>query len=107
MTINNERISLGEWEFCARRRTEKDPVKSKILGRGVKIVKPSMPGPKPIAIRLSDRQQQILEKIVKRQRNSFSSTEELKQRILEFIDYFNQTMAKPWKWTYKGKPLQV
>lgn len=40
-------------------------------------------------------------------RSSFSSTLELKQRILEFIDYFNQTMAKPFKWTYKGKPLQV
>lgn len=40
-------------------------------------------------------------------RSSFSSTKELKQRILEFIDYFNQTMAKPFKWTYKGKPLQV
>lgn len=40
-------------------------------------------------------------------RGSFSSTRELKQRILEFIDYFNQTMAKPWKWTYKGKILQV
>jgi len=21
------------------------------------------------------------------------------------IDYFNQTMAKPFKWTYKGRPL--
>ena len=40
-------------------------------------------------------------------RSSFSSKRELKQRILEFIDYWNQTMAKPWKWTYKGKPLQV
>lgn len=40
-------------------------------------------------------------------RSSFSSTLELKRRILEFIDYFNQTMAKPFKWTYKGKPLQV
>ncbi len=25
--------------------------------------------------------------------------------ILEFIDYFNRTMAKPFKWTYKGKAL--
>ncbi len=40
-------------------------------------------------------------------KSCFTSTKELKQRILEFIDYFNQTMAKPWKWTYKGKPLQV
>ncbi|HEY9900991.1 MAG TPA: IS630 family transposase, partial [Candidatus Sericytochromatia bacterium] len=30
---------------------------------------------------------------------------DLKARILEFIDYFNRTMAKPFKWTYKGKAL--
>ncbi|MEM6446932.1 MAG: IS630 family transposase, partial [Cyanobacteria bacterium P01_D01_bin.123] len=33
------------------------------------------------------------------------STEQLRCRILEFIDYFNRTMAKPFQWTYKGKPL--
>jgi hypothetical protein len=32
------------------------------------------------------------------------STEQLKERILQFIAYFNRTMAKPFKWTYKGKP---
>ena len=40
-------------------------------------------------------------------RGSFTSTEELNQRILAFIDYFNKTMAKPFKWTYAGRPLQV
>jgi transposase len=40
-------------------------------------------------------------------RGSFASVEELHQRILEFIEYFNRTMAKPFKWTYKGRPLQV
>ncbi|PZV07583.1 MAG: IS630 family transposase, partial [Leptolyngbya sp.] len=25
--------------------------------------------------------------------------------ILDFIDYFNRTMAKPFQWTYKGKAL--
>lgn len=35
------------------------------------------------------------------------SVDQLKQRIRAFIDYFNQTMAKPFKWTYKGKPLHV
>jgi hypothetical protein len=40
-------------------------------------------------------------------RASFSSTQELRQRILAFIDYFNRTMAKPFKWTYAGRPLQV
>jgi DDE superfamily endonuclease len=38
-------------------------------------------------------------------RGNFSSTDALKTRILEFIEYFNRTMAKPFKWTYKGKPL--
>ena len=40
-------------------------------------------------------------------RNSFSSTVELKSRIHTFIDFFNEKMAKPFKWTYKGRALQV
>jgi transposase len=40
-------------------------------------------------------------------RSSFSSKSLLRRRILEFIDYFNRTMAKPFKWTYKGKPLHA
>jgi len=40
-------------------------------------------------------------------RGTFTSTNELKNRILDFIDYFNRTMAKPFKWTYKGKVLAV
>jgi len=38
-------------------------------------------------------------------RASFKSQAQLKRRILEFVEYFNRTMAKPFKWTYKGKPL--
>ena len=38
-------------------------------------------------------------------RGNFTSKENLRQRILDFIDYFNRTMAKPFKWTYKGRPL--
>lgn len=38
-------------------------------------------------------------------RASFTSTDELRERILSFIDYFNKTMAKPFKWTYAGRPL--
>lgn len=37
-------------------------------------------------------------------RSSFRSTQELRKRILDFIDYFNAT-AKPLKWTYAGRPL--
>ena len=38
-------------------------------------------------------------------RGNFISTSDLKIRILDFVEYFNCTMAKPSKWTYKGKPL--
>jgi transposase len=40
-------------------------------------------------------------------RASFASKAELKQRIASFIDFFNQTMAKPFKWTWAGKPLTL
>jgi len=40
-------------------------------------------------------------------RGSFASQDDLKNRILNFIDYFNKTMAKPFKWTYKGKVLAI
>lgn len=40
-------------------------------------------------------------------RSSFSSVNELRERILAFIDYFNKTTAKPFKWTYAGRPLQI
>ncbi len=38
-------------------------------------------------------------------RGSFKSTGELKERIEAFIAYFNETMAKPFRWTFTGKPL--
>ncbi len=38
-------------------------------------------------------------------RGNFLSTEDLKTKIEAFIAYFNTTMAKPFKWTYQGKPL--
>lgn len=38
-------------------------------------------------------------------RASFSSLDELSSRVLEFIDYFNAVLAKPFRWTYQGKPL--
>lgn len=38
-------------------------------------------------------------------RGNFSSREQLKAKVLAFIDYYNLTMAKPFKWTYKGKAL--
>jgi hypothetical protein len=40
-------------------------------------------------------------------RGSFTSVDDLRDRLLRFIEYVNQTMAQPFKWTYKGRPLQV
>ena len=31
----------------------------------------------------------------------------LLERVLAFIAYFNATLAKPFKWTYKGRPLSA
>ena len=39
-------------------------------------------------------------------RASFASLEALERRLFEFIDYFNAVLAKPFRWTYAGKPLQ-
>jgi transposase len=38
-------------------------------------------------------------------RGSFTSVADLEAKVLAFIDYYNRTMAKPFKWTYQGKPL--
>ena len=40
-------------------------------------------------------------------RASFTSVEDLQARVLAFVEYFNTTMAKPFKWTYGQKPLHV
>lgn len=38
-------------------------------------------------------------------RGSFTSVDELCAAILAFIDYFNRLLAKPFRWTYTGRPL--
>jgi len=38
-------------------------------------------------------------------RGNFASLEALQKRILDFIAFFNETLAKPFKWTFTGKPL--
>ncbi len=40
-------------------------------------------------------------------RGSFQSIDELRRRVLAFIEYFNQTMAKPFRWTYQVRPLSA
>jgi transposase len=38
-------------------------------------------------------------------RGSFTSVDDLKNKVLSFTRYVNRTMAKPYKWTYQGKAL--
>ena len=40
-------------------------------------------------------------------RGNLTSTDDLRTKVLDFIAYFNRTMANPFKWTYLGKPLHV
>lgn len=47
----------------------------------------------------------LVRKLLKR--GSFTSLADLKAKVLAFIDYYNRTMAKPFKWTYQGKPLEA
>ena len=45
----------------------------------------------------------LVRKVIRR--GSFTSTADLKARIEAFTTYVNQTSAKPFRWTYTGKPL--
>ena len=47
----------------------------------------------------------LVRKVLKR--GSFTSVEDLQTKVFAFIDYYNRTMAKPFKWTYQGKALRV
>ena len=38
-------------------------------------------------------------------RGNFKSLTALKERLLDFIDYFNRTFARPFRWTYTGRPI--
>lgn len=40
-------------------------------------------------------------------RLNVSSLQELKDKIFQFIEYYNDQLAHPYKWTYTGKPLAV
>ena len=40
----------------------------------------------------------LVRKVIKR--GNFSSVKELKRKVLAFIECYNRTMAKPFKWTY-------
>ena len=47
----------------------------------------------------------LVRKLIKRA--SFTSVEDLEEKIAAFIAYFNETMAKPLKWTYGRQPLRA
>jgi putative transposase len=38
-------------------------------------------------------------------RATFTSVADLQAQVVAFIDYYNRTMAKPFRWTYQGKAL--
>jgi hypothetical protein len=40
-------------------------------------------------------------------RGSFTSKQDLRSKILRFIDYFNQVLAKPFRWTFTGQVLKA
>lgn len=40
-------------------------------------------------------------------RASFSSVLELQQRVVEFVDYYNRFLARPYRWTYTGTPCRT
>ena len=45
----------------------------------------------------------IMRKVIRR--GSFPSVEDLRTKLLNFIAYFNRVFAKPFRWTYTGRPL--
>jgi transposase len=47
----------------------------------------------------------LVRKVLKR--GHFTSVADLKAKVLAFIEYYQRTMAKPFKWTYKGKALSA
>ena len=47
----------------------------------------------------------IMRKVIRR--GSFTSVEDLRSKLLNFIAYFNRVFAKPFQWTYTGRPLRV
>ena len=47
----------------------------------------------------------IMRKVIRR--GSFSSVADLKSKLVNFIDYFNRVFAKPFRWTYTGRPLMT
>jgi len=47
----------------------------------------------------------IMRKVIRR--GSFRSVKDLRDKLLNFIAYFNRVFAKPFQWTYTGRPLRA
>jgi transposase len=45
----------------------------------------------------------IMRKVIRR--GNFKSVDDLRSKLLAFVEYFNNVFAKPFKWTYTGRPL--
>ena len=47
----------------------------------------------------------VMRKVIRR--GNFTSLTDLRSKLLAFIDYFNVTFAKPFRWTFTGRPLRT
>jgi transposase len=47
----------------------------------------------------------IMRKVIRR--GSFQSVGDLRSKLLNFMEYFNRVFAKPFQWTYTGRPLRA
>ena len=47
----------------------------------------------------------IVRKVIRR--GSLTSVKDLRDKLLNFIDYFNRVFAHPFRWTYTGRPLMA
>jgi transposase len=47
----------------------------------------------------------IMRKVIRR--GSFTSVADLRDKLVDSIDYFNRVFAKPFRWTYTGRPLMA
>jgi transposase len=45
----------------------------------------------------------ITRKVIRR--GSFTSVADLREKLMKFIEYFNEVFAKPFRWTFTGRPL--
>lgn len=47
----------------------------------------------------------VMRKVIRR--GNFTSVQDLRTKLLAFIEYFNHVFARPFRWTYTGRPLQA